>query len=213
MRLRGLTLEKDIVYFEVQDVPILLNDKMIALFRRPGSPIIMEQSISRGPDDGEFYETDFVFAEGRTGVVGYVVYTDGFYVWCPDDDSLMPIRSTEGLRFVPNTQMYRLRDMEDKRSRIRFGYERRRFAIERIIYYKDNELYITVRPSGSPIIISGIKVGSGVCRDGLELLYDEVLDIGKVVMHEYRPALQLPDGTIKELEGCEDVGSTGNTES
>lgn len=200
MKLRALTLARDVVEFSASDVPIAINDSMLVLARRPNSPILLTKSVVRGLDDGSLFETDFVLSDSRHGVVGFVIYKDGFYIWDAQTDVVIPLRNTDGLRFIPNTQMHRVREMEPLRSKIRFGSEGRRFSMDRIIYYKDNELFITVKPSGPPITFGSLKYGTGVNVEDKELLYGQVVESGKVVLHNYHPMLQMPGGRLRELE-------------
>lgn len=200
MKLRALTIGRDVVTFSVADVPVAINDTMIVLARKKNSPILLTQSVARGVDSGEFYETDFVLSDDRHGVLGFVVYKDGFYIWDSQEDILIPLRNTDGLRFIPNTQMHRVREMEKYRSKIRFGSGGRRFSMDRIIYYKGDEVFITVKPSGPPINLSSLKYGTGINSDNRELLFGQVIEAGKIVMHDYHPMLQLPGGKLRELE-------------
>ncbi len=208
MKLRGLTLDKEVVYFDIKDVPVILNDNMVVLTKRKNSPILIAQSIMRGSDDGKVFESDFVFSDSQHGVVGFVVYKDGFYIYSNQANTLIPIRNTDGLRFVENTQMYKVSELEPYRSRIRFGSGNRRFYLNRIIYYKDDEMFITIKPSGSTITLESLKYCTGVNAEGLELVYDQVLESGKVIMNDYHPMLLKSDGTIRELE-VSDYGNLG----
>ena len=213
MKLRGLTLDREIIYFDVTDVPVMLNDNMVILAKRKNSPIIVAQSVSRGSDDGKIFETDFVFSDSQPGVIGFVVYTDGFYIWSNQEDVLIPIRNTDGLRFVSNTQMHRVSEMLSRRSRIRFGSGSRRFYMDRIIYYKDDELFITIKSSGPPITLNSLRYGTGVNADVHELMYGQVLECGKIIMRDYHPMVELYDGNVRELEvsDYDYLGVAGNS--
>ena len=213
MKLRGITLDHEVVYFDISDVPVILNENMIVLTRREGSPIILAQSIARGTDNYEFFETDFVFKDGQIGVVGFVVYVDGFYIWSSQDGSVMPIRNIDGYRFVPNTQMHRISEMNEVRSKIRFGCGGRRFPIDRIIYYRDGELFITIKPCGTVIRLDSINPCTGLNTDRQELMFGQVRPSGKVVLRDYHPMLELTDGTLRDLEESDydELGVTGDS--
>lgn len=200
MRLRALTLDRNIFEFSLSDVPVAINDTMLILANRNNSPILIAQSVVRGSDDGELFETDFVLSDSRHGVLGFVVYSDGFYIWDSQENIMIPLRNTDGLKFIPNTQMHRLKEMGKYRSKIRFGSDYRRFGIDRIVYFKEDELYITIKPSGPPISISSLKFGTGVISGNRELLYGQVTETGKIVMKNYHPMLKLPGGKVRELE-------------
>lgn len=200
MKLRGLTLDRNVVCFNLSDVPVIINDSMLVLAKRKNSPILLSQSIARGSDDGKFFETDFVMSDSRHGVVGFVVYKDGFYIWDSQENILIPLRNTDGLRFIPNTQMHRVKEMEPFRSKIRFGSEGRRFGIDRIIYYSGSEIFITIKPSGPPIYMSSLKYGTGINVENKELLFGQVVDAGIIVMHDNHPMLKVSGGEIRELE-------------
>lgn len=213
MRLRGITYQKSTVEFQVSDVPIFINSQSVILARKKNSPILRAQSIARGDDTGTLFETDFVLDKKTSKVIGMVVYTDGFYIWNHQDDALIPIRSVEGLEFVPNTQMHRVAEMATCRSRIRFGCGDRRFNLDKLIYYKGEELFITIKASGRPIRLDSICYGTGVNVDKLELMYGQVIPNGLIVLKDFHPMLQLPDGSIRELEESDydELGTTRNT--
>lgn len=213
MKLRGITLNREVLYFDMSDVPVILNDNVIVLARRENSPMLLAQSIARGTDDCELFETDFVFKDGQHGIVGFVVYIDGFYIWSSQEGTLIPLRDTTGYRFIPNTQMHRVQEMSKIRSKMRFGCGGRRFGIDRIIYYKNNELFITIKPSGTMIRLDSIGCCTGINTDKLELMFGQVIPTGRVVLEDYHPMLELHDGTVRELEESDydELGVAGNT--
>lgn len=199
MRLRALTLNREMVYFDIKDVPILINDTMFILASKENSPILLCKSIARGLDDLDIFETDFVMSINDKKVLGFIVYSDGFYIW-HTNGTLEPLRDIKKYEFYPNEQMYLVREMESSRSRIRFGVGTRRFGIDRIIYYDGDEIYISIKQSGPSINRNSVNYGTGVNTDVKELLYGQVLNNGEVVMNNYHPMLKLKDGTIRELE-------------
>lgn len=199
MRLRALTLNREMVYFDIKDVPILINDTMFILASKENSPILLCKSITRGLDNLDIFETDFVMSIDDKKVLGFIVYSDGFYIW-HTNGTLEPLRDIKKYEFYPNEQMYLVREMESSRSRIRFGVGTRRFGIDRIIYYDGDEIYISIKQSGPSINRNSVNYGTGVNTDVKELLYGQVLNNGEVVMNNYHPMLKLKDGTIRELE-------------
>lgn len=201
MRLRGLTPTKKSVYFNISDVPICINDSMTILAKQKKSSQILTKSIMRGTDDGLFYESDFVMSKDKNGCVGFIVYIDGFYIWDANNNKLTPLRSTEGYSFVSNTQMYRIDEINKVRGKLRFKCGKVAFGIDRIIYYKDEEMFITVKSIGQPIITEEINFGTGIYIDGnIELSYGQIVNDGMVVMKKYHPMLQLANGEYRELE-------------
>lgn len=201
MRLRGLTPSRKAVYFEIDDVPICINDSMTILAKKPGSPLIITKSIMRGDDDGTFYESDFVMGGEHARFVGFVIYTDGFYIWHVLENKLIPIRETEGYTFIPNTQMYRIDDINKRRGRLRFKCNKVSFDISRIIYYSKHEMFITIKPMGQSIILGQISFGTGIfTKTGIELAYGQIVNDGIVVMKNYHPMLELIGGECRELE-------------
>lgn len=199
MKLRGLTPNRKPVYFCIDDVPVCINDSMTILARKPNSPLIISKSIMRGDDSGDFFESDFVI--GSMGkFIGFVIYTDGFYIWNVFADKIIPIRKTDNYSFVQNTQMYKLDDINQRRGKLRFKCNRYSFDINKIIYYKKSEMFITVKPSGTPIILGQINFGTGIFVDNIEIHYGQVLNDGIVVLNNYHPMLKLPGGKCRELE-------------
>ena len=200
MRLRGLTPSRKAVQFSIDDVPVCINDSMTILARKPGSPLIITKSIVRGDDNGTFYESDFVMGGERASFIGFVVYIDGFYIWHVLEDKFIPLRSTDGYTFVANTQMYRLDDINKRRGKLRFKCNKYSFDINKIIYFRDSEMFITVKPTGAPIILGQINFGTGIFVENIEIHYGQVLNDGIVVMKDFHPMLKLTDGEYRELE-------------
>lgn len=210
MRLRGLTPTKKPVYFDINDIPVCINDSMTILAKRKNSPQMLTKSIMRGSDDGMFYESDFVISKEKNGFVGFVVYTDGFYIWNANEESMIPLRSVEGYSFVSNTQMHRIEEINKRRGRLRFKCNKVAFGIDRIIYYKDREMFITIKPMGQTIIIDEVNFGTGIYTNGIELAYGQVINDGMIIMNQYHPMLKLASGVCRELEDSdyEQVGIT-----
>ena len=199
MRLRALSTNRNIVYFNIKDVPILINDNMFILSAKNNSPILLFKSVARGLDDKDIFETDFVMSAETTRVVGFVIYIDGFYIW-HTDGTVEPLRDIDRYMFYPNEQMYLVKEMESYRSRIRFGSGSRRFGIDRIIYYNEDEMYVSIKQSGPPVNRHFVKYGTGVNIESKELLFGQVTSTGEIVLNKYHPMLKQADGTIRELE-------------
>lgn len=200
MRLRGITTKRNTIEFGINDVPVILNEKFMVLANRKKSPIILTKSVARGDDSGVLFETDFVIHRADSKVSGLVVYNDGFYIWNVQTMALIPIRDVEEFEFVPNTQLYKVDELSAYRSKIRFGSAERRFNLEKVIYFRGEELFITIKPSGKAIRLDSVLNGTGVNVERQELLYGQIVPNGKVIMYQYHPMLQLFDGTVRELE-------------
>lgn len=200
MRLRGLTPTKTPVYFDIKDIPMCINDSITILASKRNSPQILTRSIMRGSDDGTFYESDFVISKEKNGFIGFIVYIDGFYIWDANEDITIPLRSTDGYSFVPNTQMHRIDEINDKRGKLRFKCGKVSFGIDRIIYYKGREMFITIKPMGQTIIIDEVSFGTGIFVKQFELAYGQIINDGMIVMEKYHPMLKLANGECRELE-------------
>jgi hypothetical protein len=200
MILRAQTLQNKTVYFGVEDAPVCINNKQTILCNKPNSPILLTKTIARGTDSKELFEFDFVCSKGDCKFLGYVVYTDGFYIWNPKSQQLTPIRDASGFTFVENTRAYRVDDINAMRSSIRFSSGDRLFRLSRIMYSDRENVYIELKGCSGPVAINSIKMCTGVGADRKELSFDQYLPDGVIKLNNYHPMVKLADGTFRELE-------------
>lgn len=200
MILRAQTLQNKTVYFGVEDAPVCINNRQTILCNKPNSPILLTKTIVRGVFPKEFFEFDFVCRKSDTKFIGYVVYTDGFYIWSPKTQELTPIRDTSDLLFVENTRTYRIDEINALRSSIRFSTGDRLFRLSRIMYSDRKNVYVELKGSTGPVDINSIKMCTGVGKGRNELSYGQYLKDGVIELHDYHPMVLLADGTYRELE-------------
>jgi hypothetical protein len=201
MILRAQTLKNKTVYFGVEDAPVCINDKQTILCNKQNSPILLSKTIARGVESREFFEFDFVCNRADSKFLGYVVYTDGFYIWNPkDSDNLIPIRSTDNYTFLENIRGYRIEELSRLRSCIRFKGNDRLFRLNRIMYSSRENIYIELKGCSGPVPITSIKMCTGIGVERKELAFGEYLKDGIIELHDFHPMVKLCDGTYRELE-------------
>lgn len=200
MKLRALTLSKKIVYFGLEEAPVSINERQTILCNQPMSPILLSDTIARVSDDKVVAEFDFVCNKEDCRFVGYVVYIDGFYIWNPKTGSLTPIRNTSEYRFIENLNAYRVRELNELRSSIRFKCKYRLFRLKKIMHSDGANLYIEIKGSFGPVPITETDMCTGIGSDRKELQFGKYLEDGVVVLHDYHPMVKLRDGTFREVE-------------
>lgn len=200
MILRAQTLKNKTVYFGVEDAPVCINNRQTILCNKPNSPILLTNTIARGTDDKELFEFDFVCSKGDCKFIGYVVYTDGFYIWEPKTEKLTPIRDTSGYTFIENTRAYRIEEINNMRSAIRFNTNGKLFRLSRIMHADAQNIYIELKGCSGPVNIESVKMCTGVGEGRKELSYGEFLKDGVIELHQYHPMVKLVDGSYRELE-------------
>lgn len=211
MRFRAVTHDYKLVYFGVEDAPVAINDKSSILVNRKNSPMILSKSIVRGTDDGIF-ESDFVTWEDNMTLVGFVVYRDGFYVWDYKRDNLIPLRDRSKFVFTENTRLYRIDDINKMKSPIKFYGGNRVFRLNRIMYSKDNNLFVEVRNCKGGVNINEVKLCTGLEFDHTELYYGQHIGDGVVEFHNYHPMIKTLSGEYREVEDTDyvDVCTSGD---
>lgn len=200
MILRAQTLNNEMVYFGVEDAPVCLNNRQSILCNRPNSPIINTRTIARGTEDKLMFEFDFVCRKDNNTLIGYVVYTDGFYIYEHNTGKLIPIRDTSNISFVNNEKLYKFDEISNVRTDIRFSNGNRKFRLNRIMYSDRESLYIELKGYTGPVPIESVHMCTGVGEDRKELFYGQYLRDGVVSLHEYHPMVRLANGEYRELE-------------
>lgn len=211
MKLRGITTKHKPVLFSIEDIPVSINTKLLATIGKENSPLIIQNSVMRGTDDGLFFESDFVSRKEDLKFVGYVIYRDGFYIWYPKTDTYEPLRNVDKYVFTENLQMHRVKDIQDRKSTIRFMASNRLFAFERVMYGKGQELFIDLKESMKPIYFDDIKMCTGCIKDSYELVFGQTVSDGVIELHDFHPMVRKYNGEFRELEES-DYGKLGTVE-
>ena len=214
MRFRAVTHDYKLVYFGVEDAPVALNDKSSILVNRKNSPMIFSKSIMRGTDDGVF-ESDFVTRKEDMALVGFVIYRDGFYVWDYKRDNYIPLRDTSKFIFTENTRLYRIDDINSMRIPIRFIGAGRTFRLNRIMFSKNNMLFIEVKNSRGGVNIDEVRLCTGLEYRHSELYFGQPVSDGTIVLHDYHPMVHTINGEYREVEDADyvDVYTSGDNDS
>ena len=213
MRFRAVTHDHKLIYFGVEDAPVAINDKSSILVNRKNSPMILSKSIVRGTDDGVF-ESDFVTWKKDMTLVGFVVYRDGFYVWDYKRDNYIPLRDTSAFIFTENMRLYRMDDINNMRVPIRFYGGGRTFRLNRIMYSKDNMLFVEVRNNRGGVNIKDVKLCTGLEFGHTELYFGQSVNDGTIVLHDYHPMVETFNGEYREVEDSDyvNVCTSGNND-
>lgn len=202
MKLRGITANREIIYFDIGDGPVNIGRGTTILTAKFGSPRIQTQSIVRCPDDMLFAESDFVSAKDGLNFLGYVVYVGGFCIWDPrKEDSITPIRNTADLVFTPNERLYRIDEIGRMSNKKSLSANGKNFKFDRIVYAKEGYLYKEVRYPISAIRVEDIRWGTGVFIDNKELYYGQLYEDGVVSMLDYHPMIRRFNNSYVEIGG------------
>lgn len=200
MILRAQTVKNKMIYFGVESAPVCINDRQAVLCNMPNSPILLSKTISRGTDDKELFEFDFVVRKFDSKFVGYVIYIDGFYIWDPKTNAKMRIKDKSFYTFYENAVSYNIDELSELRSPIRFSNGKRRFDLSRIMYSDRESLYVELKGCTGPVNISSVRMGTGAGTRRKELMYGDYLPDGVVEMHNLQPMVKLANGDYRDVE-------------
>lgn len=209
MKLRAITLNSEVLDFDISDAPVNINDKLSILLRRPGSPIFYTKSIARGDDTGTIYETDFVIDKDNR-FKGFVVYKDAFYMYNFREKKLTPIENMDDFTYMTNNARYKLEELSEVRSVINFAYDNHMYKLNRIMYADDRELYVDLKSTRKPVITSEVKLCTGLGLPGMEFYFGQYLADGQIVLHNLKPMVRMYNGVYREIKEGGDYEQLGN---
>ena len=205
MRLRAITVEGKFYYFDFKDCPVDINGKLTVLINKPNSPLLLSRTISRGTAvevDGEWvevFETDFVSLKPSLKFLGFVIYKDGFCIYNRHTGDMTPLRNVENYIIGQNLLQYKLDEIKGIRSCIRLHYNGLLFRLNRIMFAKDNELFIDLKSSRMHIKLDEVNMCTGIERGKTEVYYGQALGSAIVELHDFHPMLKLSDGSYREI--------------
>lgn len=190
MNLRAISTSGKIVYFDISDFPVYINDRLVLLLNRKYSDILDAKTISRGymSDDGSsMYEFDFVVNESFN-IIGRVVYTDHFAIYA--DGNLLEFSDLENYKICQNYKTRIVDELNSVRSPIKFCANGKPYFLKRLMYGNGDRLYLSLKESikfdsNSLRLSTNIKAN----EDGDEYWFDQYTEYGKVVINNFIPSV------------------------
>lgn len=201
MLLRAITLKREPYPFELKDCPIFINDSIVALTNKPGSPLLQAKTIMRGDDETGVFESDFVFRKDTFKLVGYVVYVDRFYILDYKTYELTPLdeNAMQTYDFSSNLQSADIVQINKARSYILFRIENITFRINSLIrVVSDKYLYLS-RKNTDKLDLSTLAFCTGLKRNGNDLCFGDLMQDGVIVLHNFKPMVRLHSGRYRDL--------------
>ena len=200
MRLRAITKNRQKYYFEIKDCPVYLNDKIVALMNKPGSPLLLANSIARGLDDEDIFEFDYVLDKDSRKFLGYIVYTTEFCIYHVEKGTLVPMRGIDNYTVLSNTVLSDVDKLEEVRSPLRFKCDSNSFGFRRIIYFHNNYLYTDIKHLNSFVDMNNIQFLTGLKKGRKEIPFGKKVPDGEIVLNDFHPMVKKHNNTFRELE-------------
>ena len=198
MRLRGITLEGEAYFFELNDCPVIINDTTIALVNKPGSPLLRANSIARSSVETGICETDFVMTKSNK-FVGYIVYDNRFRIWLTGLNVTVPFDDVDKFIIQENTGTKDIEIMNQFRSPILYKYGDFTFNINKVIRIVNNKV-IVYNKLLREIYVRDVNLCTGLTYNGIPIAFGETVPNGKVVLHHNKPMIKIGDDVYKEFE-------------
>lgn len=196
MILRGITFDKHIITFDINDGPALVSDDIIALTNRPNSPLLWANSIARGDEVTGVFENDFIFSE-KQQLIGHVIYNNGFFIKRYMEDECIPMESKYHRLENANCEITKI--LEAYKQPIRYKTGNFAFTLKRVLRVEGNNLIITNKLL-KPINLNNVKMCCGLIgTDGNELAYGDFFGGGIVECHNFKPMIKMADGSYRDF--------------
>jgi hypothetical protein len=192
---RCRNVDNDIVYFNLNQCPVLIYDDLVALKKITGSKFLVRNSIARFSTSLNAWEFDNVVDELGNNV-GTIVYNNGFYIYL--DSGCRTTFDKEKYKVVPADFMDLLAAIKFKdRTEMLFKSEGTIFSFSDIVDCNEFGIF-TTKKLDYPITFERVQMFTGF-RDNSRLLFygDEFRD-GVIVEHNGMPYLKGRD--VKLLE-------------
>ena len=177
---RALTDSGEVVVFTPADVPVRLYSKYFALTRRPNSPLLRVDTLTRALDESGVGEGDTIEWQGR---VWTVLYECGF-VLMSDDGIKVPAQMCRHYTLVhtnPSTDV-----------RITCKFENWNFALLNFCGHIEG----LALAAGCPKYIDPerVQVSTGCKCQKAQVFFGETLDGGEVILQAGRICIKKADG-------------------
>ena len=197
IKLVGVTRKGQSYDLELKDCPVRLNDKFTILQNRENSPMLITESIGRAVEGTDICELDRVYLKGS--LIGYFIYTDGFYVWNHITDELTPLAEVEYDRVERNLECEYPEGIQKKRSYIRWKSGESSYGIHELLMVLEDRLFICVNQI-KPLYVSNSRMWTGLTINNEPVYFGDVTEKGIITFDDYRPRVVTHDDNIIDLE-------------
>lgn len=127
--MRALTLDDEIFEFTIGDVPTGIKPGIFVCLRKPGTPLLKQDTIRRGDPDTHLFEGDLLDMDGERWVVSY---ERGFYV-INEDYQIKYLYDLKDYKVVSNTYCEEPPVPVNYRNKHLFKYKDKIFRLNDIV--------------------------------------------------------------------------------
>lgn len=184
-KLRALSLKGEPVLFDVTDIPVKISETTFVLAAKPDTPIMWANTISRGTEDGSFFEGDVV---KYNDICYRIIFNRGFKAVTAEKEEVRYLREIQGAEVISygassaSSLVYRARG--------------RSFLLGDIIgAYSGFALVSTLKEKVDPVEFQQ-DAGFSVCRN--RLFYGDPYNGSWLVMKSGRPCVRV-DGEYVDI--------------
>lgn len=197
MLLRGFTISGERIDFSIQDCPVFISTKVLALFGVKGSELIKSDTVVRGNEQTNIFEGDKVYSNEQ--LLGVVVYSRGFM-----------LQDLEGvLKILPSGNHIKIEDGDSSTSKLAFHSK---YRTELVFNYhginvnfksfiaklKDG---LAIKPVNRQIDAKELLLFTGVIKeDGSKLFFGQTYKGGTIVLHNNVPMIRIRDDEYMPID-------------
>lgn len=190
MLLRGTTVDMKACLFQLEDIPVKVNQEFVALLARKGSSLIIADSIVRGCEDGGYFEGDMVL-DKEFSFVGTVVYNKGFMLYDIKDKVLkpMPDLNTVNIEEDLRVNLNLAKECKQYRTNVTWVFDDTRVDISNIVTGKNGKIVVTNYKSRY-LSIKKFRLFTGIVIDDNMICFGDTINGGTVVLHNGVPMIK-----------------------
>ena len=198
MLLRGTTMDSKPCVFTLDDIPVKITNKSVALTKEKNTALLLEDTIVRGDSEGGFFEGDLVL-DKSFNFTGYIVYRKGFKVLRADTNELMEIPELDSVIINSDINTHKKSVNEIDVEPISWIYNGHLIYIKNIITGKAGKI-VTTSNIDRKVSTTQFRLYTGIVVNNKKLCFGDTYKGGVIKLHNHKPMIEMLGGGFKEIE-------------
>lgn len=198
MLLRGTTVDMKPCVFTIEDIPVRITKENVALIGKNNTPLIIADTIVRGPDDGSFFEGDLVL-DKSLNFVGTIVYKKGFKLFDAITKETTDLPDMKDVWIESNLRVNMTSLKEIEVEPVIWVYNEQKIEIRHIITGGDGKI-VTTANINRKVSTKNFKLYSGIRLGSNLLCFGDTHNAGIVELHNNKPMVRKLNGEYVEIE-------------